>query len=573
MVTDDRQKVDRLPLLSAEERHLVLEEWNNTKAEYPSEQCVHELFEAQVAKTPDAVAVVHEAEQLTYTQLNTRANQLAYYLRELGVRPNERIVTLLHRSIELVVAELAILKCGAAYVPIDPAFPDERKAFLIVDSGAKCVLTVEGTELPQTFSGMSVSVDQTIAPETERTGVDLNVQVDSESVAYIMYTSGSTGQPKGVMVPHRAINRLVLNNGYVRFKATDRVAFAANPAFDATTMEVWAPLLNGGSVVVIDEDVLLDPKRFGHALKQYGISVLWLAVGLFNQYADELNDDLESLRYLIVGGDALDPKMIARFLRSNPPEHLINGYGPTESTTFAATHQITSVPEDDAQSIPIGRPIANTRIYILDGYGQPVPVGVTGELYISGAGVARGYLNRPELTAERFLADPFSSEPGARMYKTGDLGRWLASGNIEYLGRNDFQVKIRGFRIELGEIESRLLEHSGVREATVVAREDRPGEKRLVAYYAGHEEAAPGAEELRRHLATRVPEYMVPSVFVSLQKLPLTANGKLDRKALPAPEDSYAKRGYEAPEGETEAALAAIWAEVLKLERVGRDDN
>ena len=293
----------------------------------------------------------------------------------------------------------------------------------------------------------------------------------------------------------QAVARLVLNNGYAEFQAGDRVAFAANPAFDASTLEVWAPLLNGGAVVVIDQPTLLDPARFAQELRDQSVNVLWLTVGLFNQYERQLGEVLRQLRYLIIGGDALDPRVVARVLEEHPPQHLLNGYGPTETTTFALTHEVRQVARD-ATSIPLGRPIGNTSVYVLDGQGQPTPVGVAGEIHIGGDGVALGYLNQPQLTAERFIADPFSAEADARMYKTGDLGRWLADGTIEYLGRNDFQVKIRGFRIELGEIEAKLAQRAD--EVVVLAREDSPGDKRLVAYVTGQ---APEPQALRQALS------------------------------------------------------------------------
>jgi len=326
--------------------------------------------------------------------------------------------------------------------------------------------------------------------------------------------------------------------------------------------------------VVIGQDDLLDPARFGGTLKRHAVSILWLTVGLFNQYVDALTEEFARLRYLIVGGDALDPRVISRLMSGTPPQHLINGYGPTETTTFAITHEITAVP-DNARSIPIGRPVANTRVYILDGRGEPVPIGVTGEIHIGGAGVAQGYLNRADLTAECFLPDPFAAKAGARMYKTGDMGRWLGDGTIEFLGRNDHQVKIRGFRIELGEIEARLGEHAGVREAVVVAREDEPGEKRLVAYVVLAEELACTAAELRDYLKQRLPDYMVPTAWVSLPALPLTPNGKVDRKALPGaggrridPESAWVPPGNAA-----EQKIAKVWEESLGVNRVGRDSN
>ena len=371
------------------------------------------------------------------------------------------------------------------------------------------------------------------------------------------------------MVSHRAIGRLVLNCGYASFNKEDRLAFASNPAFDASTMEVWGALLNGGSIVVVDREKVLDAGEFEESLKRHGVSVLWMTAGLMNQYAERLGDTLGQLRYLIVGGDVLDARVMEGILRGKAPGHLLNGYGPTETTTFALTHEITDVTEK-TKSIPLGRPIANTQVYILDHNCEPTPVGVRGELYIGGAGVAEGYLNRPDLTAERFVPDGFGGEPGERMYRTGDLGRWSKEGEIEFEGRNDCQVKIRGFRIELGEIEARLAEHEGVKEAVVVALGDAAAEKRLVAYYtlAARRDAGNGevgeeqvrAEVLRAELARKLPEYMVPVAYVRLEKMPLTPNGKLDWKELPAPEGGqYGAGEYEEPRGEVERTLAEIW--------------
>jgi len=586
VVRNPESWIGKLPLLTESEVR-QLAEWNDTRAGYASEKCIHELFEEQVQRAPEAVAVVFEDQELTYGELNRRANQLAHYLRELGVGPDARVAICVERGLELIMGLLGVLKAGGAYVPLDPANPVERLSYMLEDCAPVVVLT-QG-HLREVFAGFNPALPVfDLAAETPAWQHQPGSNPDpgslgpsSRHLAYVIYTSGSTGKPKGVMVDHRAIRRLVLNNGYAKFEARDRVAFASNPAFDATTMEIWAPLLNGARIVVIDQAALLESTRFGQTLKQHSVNILWLTVGLFNSYADLLIAEFSSLRYLIVGGDALDPRTISRVLRSNPPQHLLNGYGPTETTTFAATYEVTSV-SDDARSIPIGKPIANTRIYILDGEGEVVPVGVAGEISIGGAGVARGYLNRGDLTAERFVPDPFSAEAGARMYKTGDLGRWRADGNIEFLGRNDFQAKIRGFRIEMGEIEARLAEHPGVREAVVLAREDHPGDKRLVAYItatgATSESGAPAAElnveALRAHLISLLPEYMAPAAYVLLEKLPLTANGKLDRKALPAPDaGAYVTRGYEAPVGPIETKMAAIWAEVLKVKRIGRYDN
>ena len=569
MVTDEHAAVDRLPLQDDAERHRVVVEWNATAAAYPQDVCVHELFEAQAERTPDAVAVVHEDRRLSYAELNTQANRLAHHLRKLGVKPDDRVAICIERSIDLVAAELAILKCGAAYVPLDPAYPAERLSFMIEDCEASLVLTARGAVLPEGLEVHSIDVGDVlrVAGDDSNPGVSR----DSGSDAYIMYTSGSTGTPKGVVIPHRAIGRLVINNGYADFNASDRVAFAANPAFDATTMEVWAPLLNGGCIVVIEQEAVLDPLQLSDAFQQQRVTAFFVTTSLFNHYVKVSPQLFAGLRFLLTGGERADPQCFRKVISGAAPRHFIHCYGPTETTTFAITHEITEV-DERAGSIPLGRPISNTHIYILDAYGEPAPIGVAGEIYIGGAGVARGYLNRPELTAARFVEDRFSGEAGARLYRTGDLGRWLGDGTIAYLGRNDFQVKIRGFRIELGEIEARLSEHAGVRDVAVVAREDAPGDKRLVAYYVS--DAAIGAEQLRGHLAARLPDYMVPAAYVHLDRLPLTPNGKLDRKALPAPEGTaFAAQAYEPPQGETEEVIARIWSELLGVERIGRHDN
>ncbi|MGH7261614.1 MAG: non-ribosomal peptide synthetase, partial [Nitrospiraceae bacterium] len=537
VVANPESCIRELPLLSDAERNELLVEWNATKAEYPRERCVHELFEEQVEQTPDAVAVVYEDAALSYRELNRRANQLAHRLRELGVIPGERVAMLLERSIGLVVAQLAVLKSGAAYVPIDPTFPEVRQTEMVRDSGAVVAITSAGRRLSERLAVRQVEIGEQAAGEESETNP--GIETSSEMTAYVMYTSGSTGIPKGVMVPHRAIGRLVLNCGYASFNKEDRVAFASNPAFDASTMEVWGALLNGGSIVVVDREKVLEAGEFEESLKRHGVSVLWMTAGLMNQYAEQLGETLGGLRYLIVGGDVLDARVMEGVLRGKAPGHLLNGYGPTETTTFALTHEIREVREK-TKSIPLGRPIANTQVYILDGNWEPTPVGVKGELYIGGAGVAEGYLNRPDLTAERFVPDGFGEAPGERMYRTGDLGQWSKEGEIEFEGRNDSQVKIRGFRVELGEIEARLAEHEGVKEAVVVAQGEAAGEKRLVAYYtlAARRDAGNGevgeeqvrAEVLRAELGRKLPAYMVPVAYVRLEKMPLTPNGKLDRK-------------------------------------------
>ncbi|WP_429442915.1 amino acid adenylation domain-containing protein [Paraburkholderia youngii] len=573
MVADAGQPVERIDILPAAERGYLLEELNRTEAAYPSERCIHELFEAQVRRAPEAVALVHEGGELGYGELNARANRLAHHLIALGVRPGDSIATVLDRSAALVVAQLAILKTGGVYVPIDRGLPSARQEWLIADCAARLVLgQTDGDNLVEATIPVLA-----IEPLIVGTGCssDPSLALTAEAAAYVMYTSGSTGLPKGVLVPHRAVNRLVINNAYAKVEAGDRVAWAGNPAFDASTFEVWAPLLNGGCIVAMQ--AVADPSSFARALKQHRVTALFLTTALFNQFTSSIAPTLAKLKYLLCGGEPNDLRSFLRLLKEEGPVRLVHCYGPTETTTFAT---VWNCPADFIGSVvPIGRPIANTRVYLLDGHGEPVPFGAVGELYIGGAGVARGYLNRPELTAERFIASPFVE--GDRLYRTGDLARYLPDGNLEFLGRKDDQVKIRGYRIEPGEIAARLGEHAFVREAVVVARQNRAGDRHLIAYVVCAPEAQSDgldgpdlANTLRAYLSARLPDYMVPSAFMRLSGLPLTVNGKLDRKALPAPaDDAYARAAYEAPQGAVETALAEIWAELLGLERVGRHDN
>ncbi|HET8799342.1 MAG TPA: amino acid adenylation domain-containing protein, partial [Thermoanaerobaculia bacterium] len=483
--TDDHTPLAAMDILSPEERRQVVAAFNATATDIPRNALIHEKFEQQAAAAPDALAVVYGEVSLTYGELNERANQLAHYLIELGVKPDDRVAICSERDADLIVGLLGILKAGGAYVPLDPTYPSERLAWMLADCAPVALLTQSGLEtlLPDTeLPVIRLDLDM---PVLARRLPAHNPVVDglhARNLAYVIYTSGSTGTPKGVMVDHRCVIRLVINNPYFQAGRGDCIAHCANPAFDAATWEIWGALLNGARVLVVPPQVVMEPARLNAALHEGGVTALWMTVGLFNQYVDQLPDAFRQLRFLLVGGDALDPRTIRQLLNSaNRPEHVVNGYGPTETTTFAITHDIRDVAAD-ARSIPLGRPIANTQIYIVDRRGEPVPVGVAGEICIGGDGVARGYLNRPELTAERFVRDPFAEDPDARMYKTGDRGRWLADGTIEFLGRTDFQVKIRGFRVELGEIETRLGQCAGVRDAVVLAREDVPGDKRLVAY-------------------------------------------------------------------------------------------
>ena len=577
MAGGDRRAVDRLPLVSAEERRTLVETWNATEAAYPAGACVHQLFEAQAARTPDAVAVVADEVALTYAELNARANRLAHHLRSLGVGPDARVAICLERGLELMVGVLAVLKAGGAYVPLDPTYPLDRLRFMLADSAPVAVLTQEtlGDELPGLFAGLAAPVLLLDAPAPawagEATSDPASDGLTVHHLAYLIYTSGSTGRPKGVMVPHGGLTHYVWwSKG--RYADDEPRAFPlySSVAFDLTVTSIFVPLIAGGRVVIYGEEAGGNPA----VLRVVEDDAVDVAKVTPSHLVLLEGRDLRGGRLggLIVGGEDLKaPLSQSVVMASGGRIAIYNEYGPTETVVGCMIHRFD--PEADrGGSVPIGRAIANTKVYVLDAHGEPVPTGAVGELYVGGAQVTRGYLGRPDLTAERFVADPFSKDSGARMYRTGDLARWRADGVMEFLGRNDEQVKVRGFRIELGEIEARLADHAGVREAVVVAREDTPGDRRLVAYVAGGEQLS--IESLRAHLSERLPEYMVPAAYVKLDALPLTPNGKVDRKALPAPEgEAYARRGYEAPSGDAEAALAEIWADVLGVDRVGRWDH
>jgi amino acid adenylation domain-containing protein len=577
MAADDTQAVDRLELLPEDERRRVVEEWNHTEADYPRGLCIHQLFEAQVERTPSAVAVVFEDLSLTYAELNARANRLAHHLRERGVGPDARVAVCVERGPEMVVGMLAVLKAGGAYVPLDPAYPPDRLGYMVRDSAPLALLTrapLAGMAgeilggLPVPTIHLDAGAEWESRPATNPEVAELT----PDHLMYVIYTSGSTGQPKGVMNQHRCVvNRLAWGHEAWGLEVGGAVLQNASFSFDVAAREIFWPLMAGGRVVMPRPEDALDPGYLVETIRRQAVRTACFVpsqLQLFLEHPEA--GSCSGLAQVVCSGEALPSIVVRRFRERLPGVALHNVYGPSEAATAVAALRCAA---DDARTnVPIGRPISNTRVYVLDGAGAPVPVGVTGELYIGGDGVARGYLDRPGLTAERFVCDPFSARAGARLYRTGDLGRWRAEGTIEFLGRNDFQVKIRGFRIEPGEVEARLLEHPGVREAAVLAREDVQGDTRLVAYIVG-----PGPVEvdaLRAHLGAKLPEYMVPAAYVRLDALPLTPNGKLDRKALPAPEgDAYARRGYEAPVGETEQALAEIWSELLGVERVGRWDH
>jgi amino acid adenylation domain-containing protein len=489
IIANPQQSVSLLPLLSEQEQKQLLVDWNQTQADYPQDSCIHQLFETQVEHNPDAVAVVFENQQLTYTDLNCRANQLAHYLQSLGVVADQLVAICVERSLEMIVGLLGILKAGGAYLPIDPDYPQERISFMFQDTQVKILLTQESllASLPN-HEAIVVCLDKDWEQINQASLENLNSAVSAENLTYVIYTSGSTGTPKGVAVTHQAVNRLVLNTNYIHFTPDDRVVQASNIAFDAATFEIWGALLNGAKIIILAKSVLLSPQEFALSLRENQISVLFLTTALFNQLANLVPQAFSGLRCLLFGGEAVEPKWVQEVRSKGAPQRLLHVYGPTENTTFSSWYLVEDLPAT-ATTIPIGKAIANTQIYLLDQNLQPVPIGVSGELYLGGAGLARGYLNRPELTAEKFIPNPFDplskvSNQQSKLYKTGDLARYLPDGKIEYLGRIDNQVKVRGFRIELGEIEAVLNQYLLLAQNVVVAREDShgDGDKRLVAY-------------------------------------------------------------------------------------------
>ncbi len=577
IVEDADTPIGQLNLMGQVERHRILVEWNQTQREYPREKCVHQLFEQQAQWTPKAVAVEFEDQSVTYDELNARANQLAHYLQKLGVTPETRVGICVDRSIEMVVGLLAILKVGGAYVPLDPLYPVERLNFMVADTGITLILTQRHLESRwQNAKLQLIMLDAEHAAYSNEPDGNLNLQQSSESSAYVIYTSGSTGTPKGVEVVHRGIVRLVCGANYVQLDESQSVLQLAVLSFDASTFEIWGPLLHGGRCVLAPAQ-FPDPDELHRILRQNNVRTLWLTTSLFNTLVDGHVDVLKGIEQLLVGGEALSvPHIRLAHQALGNQTQIINGYGPTESTTFACCYRLPAIIPENWQSIPIGRPISNTTAYVLDANRELVPIGVTGELYLGGDGLARGYLNQPELTSEKFLQDPFSDQPNAWMYRTGDLVRWRDDGTMEFLGRRDQQIKLRGFRIETGEIETVLLLHSAIRHAIVVLREDRPGDKRLVAYLVPQENQSKNfVNELRQYLRDKLPDYMIPSSWVILENLPLTLNGKVDKPALPRPDISAHDRQNTFVPSRTamEEMLASVWSSVLGIGQISIHDN
>ena len=575
IIADPEQRISALNILTQTERQQLLFEWNGTKSDYPRTRCIDEVFEEQVKRSPDAVAVVFADQQLSYRELNQRANHLAHHLSALGVGRETVVGICMERSLEMVVGLLGILKAGGVYLPLDPESPKERLGFMLEDTQAEVLLIQERlmTCLPESCA-LVVCLDRDWKKIVDQSSENPIRAATAESLAYVIYTSGSTGRPKGVEVSHRGVLRLLYGVEYVKLDASETFLHLAPTFFDASTFEIWGALLHGAKCVLFPVTIP-SPSEIGEIISRHKVSTLWLTASLFNTVIDEFPEALCGVRQLLIGGEALSVAHVRRAVALLPGTQIINGYGPTENTTFTCCYRIPDRIDDSISTIPIGRPIANTEVYLLDSYASPVPTGVPGELYVGGDGLARGYLKRPELTSEKFVPNPFSNEPGKRLYRTGDLCRYRLDGNIEFLGRMDHQVKIRGFRVEQGEIEAVLGQHPAVRETVVVVWEDTARERRLVAYVVPRQECEASGDDLRTFLRTKLPEYMVPSIFVLLDCLLLTPNGKVDRKALPVPDQSTHGRAERHVEPRTplEQMLAAIWGDVLKVERVGIHDN
>ncbi|HLM66481.1 MAG TPA: amino acid adenylation domain-containing protein, partial [Longimicrobium sp.] len=573
-VADDADApLSALALLGDDEAARVVDEWNRTDAAYSADRTIHAIFEAQAARTPDAVALTFQDLSLTYAELNARANRIAHHLVRRGVGPEVRVGLFLERSPEMVAAILGTLKAGGAYVPLDPSYPADRVAFALSDAGVPVLLTQESLRNQVAVAdgievvSLDASADQIAAESAENP----DSGTTPDTLAYVIYTSGSTGTPKGALIEHRNVARLfTATDAWFGFGESDVWTLFHSSAFDFSVWEIWGALLYGGRLVMVPWEVTRDPAAFHALVQAERVTVLNQTPSAFRQFirADAERGGALALRNVIFGGEALEPASLREWVerRGVDAPRLVNMYGITETTVHVTYRPLSREDVFGGGGSPIGVRIPDLQLYVCDANLRPLPIGVPGELYVGGAGVARGYLNRPELTAARFVENPFGA---GKLYRTGDRVRWLADGTLDYLGRLDEQVKIRGFRIELGEIESALLDHGGVREAAAIVREDVPGDRRIVAYLVGDADA----ESLRTHLRTRLPEYMVPSAFVTVDVLPLTPNGKLDRKALPAPKYAAAEDRYVAPSTPVEEVLAEIWGEVLGLERVGVEES
>jgi len=570
LVENPDERISRLPILTDEEQQQLVSEWNDTWMEYPRQLCVHQLIEVQASRTPNATAVVFGSERLSYGELDRRANQVANHLIKLGATPNGLVGICLERSLEMVVGLLGILKAGAAYVPLDPAYPQDRIAFMLQDSEVPLLVTQSQLtgNLPDAGSAQAVLIDSHWPEISQQSQNSPALALSPENRAYVIYTSGSTGKPKGVEVAHRGlVNFLTTMAQQPGMTSSDRLLAVTTLSFDIAGLEIYLPLMQGASVEIVSRETASDGNQLLARLSRSGATVMQATPATWRMLLEAGWTGDRRLKILI-GGEAVSQKLAEQLVERSAS--VWNMYGPTETTIWSTISKL-----DGQSAVTIGRPVGNTEIFILDKILQPVPIGVAGELHIGGDGLARGYLKRPELTAERFIAHPLNPDSKARLYKTGDLVRYLPNGNIEFLGRIDHQVKIRGFRIELGEIETVLRQHSSINDAVVVAREDTPGDKRVVAYFVATPGAAPTTAELRSFMKEKLPEFMLPSVFVTLRSMPLTPNGKVDRRALPAPDKAeLASTGrFAAPKDDLESRLVQIWESVLGVRPISVTDN
>ena len=569
------ERLTRLELETPGETAKQLVEWNRTESPYERECQIQEVFERQVEQRPEAVALCFAGRQMTYAVLNARANQLGHHLRELGVGNGTKVGLCLDRSFDLIIGMLGILKAGGAYVPLDPALPRERLELMFEDCGITMLVTKSEQLADFPWSGQtSICLDKLSCESSSGGEENLIPLGSSQSPAYVMYTSGSTGKAKGAVVPHRAVVRLVKNTNYMEFSPDQVFLQAAPVSFDASTFEIWGPLLNGARLVIMDQE-LPSLSQLGRVIKQERVDTLWLTSGLFQQMTDQQLEDLQGLKYLLAGGDVLSPAHVAKAVKHLPNCQLINGYGPTENTTFTCCYRVPKTWRPD-QPVPIGRPISNTHVYVLDRDMTPVPIGIPGELYAGGDGLALEYLNRPDLNAQRFVPNPFDREHGSRLYRTGDLVRWRADGNLEFLARTDDQIKIRGHRVEPGEVEAVFMQHPSVGCCAVIAHDDEFIGKHLVAYVtARNAHDAPDPRELQDYAKQKLPTYVAPSQIILMEELPLTANGKVDRRALPFPSPlvSVVENQDAWPSTPLEESIAGIWCEVLGRSQVRTNEN
>ncbi len=586
IVQNPEQSLAEQSLLPPEERDKILWDWNQAKVHPTEDKCIQQLFEEQVELNPDAIAVTYQEQQLTYRELNNRANQLAQHLRSLGVAPEVLVGFCVERSLEMIIGLLGIIKAGGAYVPLDPTYPPERLAYMVADAKISVLLTQQKLvpQLPE-HEAQVVYLDSDWDQIAVHSQENLAVANTDEQLAYIIYTSGSTGKPKGVMITHLALSRFAQTiKAEYGIVASDRILQFASINFDVAVEEIYTCLLAGSTLVLRTDEMLTNIQTFFQACQRLQLTVLNLPTAYWHQLVGELRDTQvnfpESVRLVIIGGEKVLPEPVKSWqeyvVRTGKSDRLqlINSYGPTETTVTATTYPIPANTSSIEGEVPIGRPLSHLQAYILDPYQQPVPIGVPGELYIGGDGLARGYLNRSQLTAEKFISNFFRPESAARLYKTGDLVRYLPDGNIEYIGRIDKQVKIRGFRIELGEIETVVAQYPGIRQTAVVAREDTPGDKRLVAYFVPHQGQF-SLRELRSFLRERLPNYMIPAAFVPLDSLPITPSGKIDHRGLPVPDFSRSELSetFVAPQNDLELKLTKIWEEILKIKPISVTDN